>query len=66
MVTVERGPQKSALAPGAITIMHMEAEQKMRNDFAEIIHVDEIEHLLDTEEQLELKITSGHGPPQKL
>jgi len=54
MMAADRGPLKSALAPGTIKMMHGEAAQKVKDGYAEIVYLDEIEYLLGTEEWLEL------------
>ena len=55
-MAARRGPHSSALAPEAITMMHAEVEDKVKEDFAEVIYLDSIDHFLGTEEWVKLKI----------
>ena len=56
LLAAERGPHKSALDPAAIAMMHDEVREKVKGGFAEIVYLDEIEHLLGTEEWSHLKL----------
>lgn len=60
-----RGPHVSALLPEAIAMMYVEAQAKVDEGFAEIIYLDEIEHLLGSEEWRQLKISPLAMVPHK-
>ena len=65
MAAAKRGPHVSALAPDAIAMMHTEVEAKVKEGFAEVVYLDEIEDLLETEEYSELKISPLAMVPHK-
>ena len=50
MAAAHRGPYVSALLPDVIAMMHVEAQAKVEEGFAEIIYLDGIEYLLGSEE----------------
>lgn len=50
MTAVERGPHKSALAEDTIAIIHIEMTYEMKYGFTEMAYLDEVEHLLGTDE----------------
>ena len=50
LVSVWRGPHVSALAPEDISMMHAKVEDKVKEGFAEVVYLDSVEHLLETEE----------------
>ena len=61
----ERGPHASALIPEAIKMMHAEVEAKVKEGYAEVVYLDEVEHLLETEEWGQLKISPIAMIPHK-
>jgi len=65
LVAAERGPNKSALALDAIATMNDEVRDKVKEGFAEVVYLDEINHLLGTEEQTHLKISPLTMVPHK-
>ena len=65
MTAAEHGPHKSALASDAIEMMHTEVEGKVKDGFAELIYLDEIEHLLGSPEWEHLKISPIAMVPHK-
>lgn len=65
MAAAVRGPHVSALAPDAIEMMHREVEEKVQDGFAEIVYLDEIEHLLGAATWLHLKIIPLAMVPHK-
>lgn len=65
MTAAERGPHKSALDLDAIEMMYAEVEANAMDGFAELIYLDEIEHLLESEEWAHLKISPIAMVPHK-
>ena len=65
MTAAERVPHKSALAEDAIVIMHREVENRVKDGYAEVVYLDEIEHLLGTEAWQHLKISPLAIVPHK-
>lgn len=64
MAAAQRGPHIFALLSEAIEMMHAEALAKVEERFAEIIYLDEIEHLLGSEKWKHLNILSLAMVPQ--
>jgi len=50
IVAADRGPHKLVLVADAITMTHSDTEEKVREGYVEIVFLDEVEHLLGTEE----------------
>ena len=50
MTAAERGPHTSALASDTIEMRHAEVKGKVKDGFADLIYLDEIEHLLGSPE----------------
>ena len=65
MMAAERGPYKSSLALDAIEMMHMEVERNIKDRFAELVYLDEIEHLFGSPEWAHLKISPIAVVPHK-
>ena len=65
MTAANKGPHKSALEPDAIRMMHAEVEEKVKDGFAEVMFLDEIEPLLESEEWRHLKLSPLAMVPHK-
>ena len=62
---VEQGRHISALAPEVVEIMHAEVADKAREGYVTVMYLDEIKHLLETEEWAHLKISPLAMVPHK-
>ena len=61
-----RGPHTSVLELDTIKMMHKEVEDKVKEGFAEIVNLADIEHLFGTRECAQLKnIATCHGRSQE-
>ena len=65
MLVAERGPHKSALEPEAIAMMHVEVDEKVKGGYDEVVYLDQIKHLLGTEEWQHLKLSPLEMVPHK-
>ena len=65
LTAAKRGPHKSALEPDAITMMHAEVQDKVKEGFAEVVYLDEIEGALGSGKWEHLKISPLAMVPHK-
>ena len=65
MTAAKRGTHKSVLTLDSIEMMHSEVDGKVKDGFAELGFLDEIEHLLETVEWSHLKISPISMVPHK-
>ena len=65
LLAAERVPHKSALEPEAIAMMHVEVDEKVKRGNVEVVYLDQIKHLLGTEEWQHLTLSPLAMVPHK-